>query len=135
MIKTVKLSKELVVTVINKIGILADMSKIVSDHGLNIEAVAGYATNNEAKVMIVTDDNLRAGDALRKAGYNSIKENEIIILELENKSGALRQITSSLAASGIDIKQVYGTACTAGCPAKIVLSTSNNEKAFLVFKK
>jgi len=135
MIKTAKLSKELVVTVVNKIGILADMSKIISDHGLNIEAVAGYAADNQAKVMIVTDDNLRAEGALRKAGYNSIKESEVIVIDLENKPGALRQITSSLAAAGIDIKQVYGTACTAGCPAKIVLSTNNNEKAFLIFKK
>jgi hypothetical protein len=135
MIKTARLGKEIVLTVVNKIGILADMSKIISSHGINIEAVAGYATNNEAKIMMVTDDNLRAGDALKKAGYKSVKEEEVVIVELENKAGALKLVTSNLASEGIDIKHVYGTTCPGGCPTKIVLSTSENEKALLIFKK
>jgi hypothetical protein len=111
------------------------MSKLVADHGINIDAVAGYAANNEAKIMLVTGDNLRAGDALRKAGYNALKEEEVVVVDLENKPGALKNITASLAAQGIDIKHVYGTVCSAGCPAKIVLSTSDNEKALVAFKK
>ncbi|MDD5596198.1 MAG: ACT domain-containing protein, partial [Candidatus Omnitrophica bacterium] len=65
MIKSANLAKEIVVTVVNKIGILADISKLVADHGINIEAVAGYADkDNNAKIMLVTDDNLRVTDAL-----------------------------------------------------------------------
>ncbi|MBU1727382.1 MAG: hypothetical protein KJ880_07115 [Candidatus Omnitrophica bacterium] len=135
MIKAARLGKEIVVTVVNKIGILADISKIVSSHGINIEAVAGYAVNNEAKVMLVTVDNLRATDALKKAGYNSLKENEVIVVDLENKPGALRIVTEQLAVLGIDIKQIYGTVCSAGCPARMVLTTSDNEKVLVAFKK
>ena len=135
MIKNARLAKEIVVTVVNKIGVLADMSKLVAEHGVNIESVAGYAANNEAKIMLVTDDNLRASDALKKAGYKSLKEEEVVIVELDNKAGALKQITSCLAAEGIDIKHVYGTTCPGGCPARIVLSTSDNEKALVAFKK
>ncbi len=136
MVKGAYLAKEVVVTVVNEIGILADVSKILTDHGLNIEAVSGYADkDNNAKVMIITDDNLRASDALKKSGYKSLKENEVIILELENKPGALRLVTKSLATEGIDIKQIYGTACSANCPARIVVSTSDNQKALVMFKK
>ena len=135
MVKSAQLGKQIVVTVANKIGILADMSKMVADHGINIEAVVGYAANNEAKVMLVTADNLRVTDALKKAGYNAIKEEEVLIVELENTAGALKNITAELVAQGIDIKQVYGTACVAGCPAKIILSTSNNDKALVALKK
>ena len=135
MVKSAQLGKQIVVTVANKIGILADMSKMVADHGINIEAVVGYAANNEAKVMLVTSDNLRVTDALKKAGYNAIKEEEVLIVELENTAGALKNITAAMVAQGIDIKQVYGTACAAGCPAKIILSTSNNDKALVALKK
>jgi hypothetical protein len=135
MIKSAQLGKQIVVTVANKIGILAEMSKLVADHGINIEAVAGYAANDEAKVMLVTADNLRVADALKKAGYNAIKEEEVVIIELENKAGALKNITSVMASQGIDIKQVYGTTCAKDCPAKIILSTSNNDKAVVAFKK
>ena len=135
MIKRAELAKEIVVTMVNKIGVLADMSKLLSEHGINIQAVAGYALNNEAKIMVVTDDNLRASEAFKKAGYKSLKESEVVLVALENKPGALQLITGKLAEQGIDIKSVYGTACSEGCPATIVLTTSDNEKALVAFKK
>lgn len=135
MIKKAEIGKELTVTVVNKIGVLADISKILAEHGLNIDAVAGYALNNEAKIMIVSKDSVRAADALKKAGYKSILENEVIVVELENKTGALKLITTQLAKEGIDIEQVYGTVCPGGCPARLILSTSDNEKALVAFNK
>ena len=135
MIKTAQLGKEIAVTVINKIGVLADISKMMADHGINVIAVTGYALNQEAKIMLVTEDNLRATDALKKSGYKSISENEVIIVELENKVGALKLVTAKLASEGIDINEVYGSVCTGSCPARLILSTSNNEKALVSFNK
>ena len=134
MVKNANLGKEIVVTAPNKIGVLANISKILADHGINIEGVAGYAANNEAKIMLVMDDTLRGKEALAKAGYNSIKENEVVLLDLENKPGAMKSISAKLAEQEIDIKYTYGTACPAGCPARLVLSTSDNEKALVAFK-
>lgn len=135
MISQAQLAKEIVVTVVNKIGVLADMSKLLAESGVNIEAVAGYAVNKEAKIMLVTNDSLRAIGALKKSGYTSIKENEVVVIELEDKPGALKNITARLAAEGIDINQIYGTTCSGGCPAKLVISTTDNEKALVAFKK
>jgi len=134
MLKSANLAKEIVVTVVNKIGVLADMSKILADHGINIEAAAGYSDGDQAKIMLVTDDNLRAVDALKKKNYNSIVEKEVILLELENKAGALKNITGTLESEEIDIKYIYGTTCPMGCPAGVVISTSDNEKALVAFK-
>jgi len=136
MLKSAQMGKEIVVTVVNKIGVLADISKILADHGLNILAIAGYAAeNNTAKIMVICDDNLRAGDALRKAGYNSNKESEVVIVSLENRTGAMKFVANKLASEGIDIKHIYGTTCPGECPARIVLSTSDNEKALVAFNK
>ena len=136
MVKDARLGKEIDVMVANKIGILAEMSKILADSGINIEAVAGYATpDKNAKIMLVAEDTTRASDALKKAGYKSLKENEVVIVELENKAGALKEITAKLASANIDIKQVYGSACAAGCPAKIIVSTSDNKKALVALKE
>jgi len=136
MIKAVRSAKEIAVTVVNKIGVLAEMSKILSSEGINIEAVAGYAADDQtAKIMLVAADSLKAVGALKKAGYNSLQEKEVVIVELENKTGALKLITAKLAAAEIDIKQIYGTTCAAGCPASIVISTVDNEKALAALKK
>lgn len=135
MIKTANLGKEIAIKVVNKIGVLADMSGLLANSKVNIEAVAGYAVGNEAKIMLVTDDNPHAIDILKKSGYNSIQEDEVVIVELDNKVGALKNITAKLAAQSLDIKQVYGTVSSIGSPAKIILSTSDNTKALTALKK
>ncbi|MBP7216893.1 MAG: hypothetical protein KBA46_06385 [Candidatus Omnitrophica bacterium] len=129
MFKSAKLGKEIVVTVANKIGVLADMTKILADSGINMMAVAGFVTGGEAKIMLVAADNLRAIDALRKRNYSAIKENEVVIVEVEDKAGALRNIAVKLAGESIDIKHIYGTNCGCGGPVMIVFSTTDNERA------
>jgi hypothetical protein len=135
MIKEAVLCKEIIVTVVNKIGVLADMSRILADRGINISAVAGYAQDNKAVIMLVTEDNLRTADALKKAGYGSLKEQEAVMVRLENKPGALKILTTILAEKEIDIVRAYGTTCPQGSPATIILSTSNNDKALVAFQK
>ncbi len=136
MIKSVKLGKEIVVTAGNKIGVLARITKLLGDHGINIVAVAGYAKEDKknAEIMLVTDDHLRASDALKKEKLRSVKERAVVVLDLANKPGALKGVTATLAEAKVDIKHIYGTACDCGCDATLVLSTSNNEKALLALK-
>ena len=136
MIKKVSLGKEVVVSVANKIGVLADISKIVTGQGVNIAAVAGYAEkDNTAKIMLVTDNNSGIIGALKAANYGSVDEREVIVVELENKAGALKAITEKLARGQVDIKQIYGTNGEGGGSSKIVLSTSNNKSALESLKK
>ncbi|MCX5679852.1 MAG: ACT domain-containing protein [Candidatus Omnitrophica bacterium] len=134
MLKDINLGKELVVSLPNKVGILADISKILADHGINVEGVAGYTEGRDAKIMIVAEDTLRAKEALEKGGYKAIKENEVLVIDLENKPGALKVMTAKLAKDGIDIRYTYGTACSSGCPARIIVATSANEKALALLK-
>ncbi|MDP2913291.1 MAG: ACT domain-containing protein [Candidatus Omnitrophota bacterium] len=134
MIKSLKKGKEIVVTAANKVGILATISKILADHAINIEGVAGYAVNKEAKIMLVTNDTPRAKKALQEGGYKKIKENDVVVVELENKPGALKDLSAKLAGGKIDIKYTYGTTCIESCPSRIIFSTSNNEKAIVILK-
>ena len=93
-------------------------------------AVAGYAGKDDtAKIMLVTDNNSGIIGALKSAKYGSIEEREILVVELENKAGALKAITEKLAVDEVDIKQIYGTTGEGSGPAKIILSTSNNKSA------
>jgi hypothetical protein len=135
MIKDANLGKELVITADNKVGVLANISKILADHGINIEGVAGYAAEGgKAKIMLVAEDALRAKEALQKAGYKDMKENEVVVVDLENKAGALKSITAKMSDAKIDIRYTYGTTCPSGCPARLILATNNNEKAVVLFK-
>ena len=137
MIRKVIFAKEIIISVSNKIGVLAGVAGIIADHGINVAALAGYGKSEkkEAEVLLVTSDNLRAVDVLKKNGYGIPGERDVLVLELENKPGVLKTVTAVLAENGIDIKHIYGSACPGGCPATIVLNTSDNEKALVAFKK
>ena len=83
--------------------------------------------------MIVADDALRAKEALTKGGYKT-KETEVLVIELENKPGALKSVTAKLLAEKIEMRSIYGAACATGCAAKIIVTTSNNEKALVALQ-
>ena len=136
MIKSLALSKEISVVVVNEIGALSKMTSFLVNHGINLEAIAGYSNNtgDQAGIMFVTNDNAAAMEALAASGYTDTKENEIIIVELENTPGALKNISESLAQKNINITYIYCTTCMGGCPAKIILSTTDNLRAINALK-
>ena len=131
MIQKVSLGMEVSVVVPNELGALSKITSFLVNHGINVEAVAGYIkdSNEEAELMLVTDNNYEAIDALTEHGFTKTKERDVVIVELENRPGGLKNITEQLAQNNIDILYIYCTTCSNGCPAKVVLLTSNNEKA------
>ncbi|MDD5436419.1 MAG: ACT domain-containing protein [Candidatus Omnitrophica bacterium] len=134
MIKNAEMGKELVLTVPNKMGTMTTVSKVLADHGINVEGIAGYATGNEARIMIVADDVLRAGEALEKAGFKAVEAKEVVVVELENKPGALKSLSARISDAKIDIKYIYGSTCSGGCASTVIVSTYDNEKALVIFK-
>jgi hypothetical protein len=124
------LKKELAVSVSNRVGVLADIAGALAEKGINIQAIDGYClTKAKAEIRLLATNNAAVKKALKDLGYKSIKENEVLAFGLTNRPGALKGMAQKLAASGVDIKYMYGTACSQGCPAVIVFSTSNNKKA------
>ena len=88
---------------------------------------------NRRLFLLVAEDNLRAVDALKKNGYKGARQSEVVIVELENKAGALKVATSKLAREDVNIKYVYGSTCSGTCAGRLVFSTNDNEKALVAF--
>lgn len=137
MLKKAMLTKQISVTVVNKIGVLDVMAGYLADRGINIEAISGYEVQGSDKstVMLVVDNTRRASEAIKERGFGSIEENDVILVELDNKPGALKTVTNILALKGINIKFIYATTSLEACPVKLIISTSDNEAAFISLKK
>ena len=137
MLKKAMLTKQISVTVVNKIGVLDIMAGYLADQGINIEAISGYEVQGSDKstVMLVVDNTRRASEAIKERGFGSIEENDVILVELDNKPGALKTVTNILALKGINIKFIYATTSLEECPVKLIISTSDNEAAFISLKK
>jgi len=134
MIRNMTLGEEIVITTINKVGLLADISVMLANEGINIEAAVGYEIGRMAKLMLVTNANLKIVAELKRKRYKSVKEREVLLVELENKPGALKVVTTELKANKIDIKHLYVTT-SAGGWSRMVVQTSDNETAMALLNK
>jgi hypothetical protein len=134
MIKNLIKTKEITVPVKNEVGALARMMSFLVNHGINVEAMTGSADHlgEEGKLIFITDNNEDAIDVLQSEGYQA-KENDVVIIEVENRPGTLKNVSEVLALNKININYFYCTTCSGGCPAKMVLATSDNNKAFRLF--
>lgn len=137
MIKKVSLGEEITITTKNKVGILADVAMLLSGKGINIEAVLGYEVGITGRLFLVTNANLAIINELKKKKYRLVKETEVLLVDIENKPGALKVVATEMKENRIDIKYVYLTPCT--CQNKgssrMVLQTSDNERAMALLNK
>ncbi len=128
MINSVSIGEEIVIATKNKVGLLADISIIMANHGINIEAVLGYEVGRTAKILLITQANLPIITILRKKKYRFIRETEVVVVDLKNHPGALKLVTTELKNNKIDIKYIYVTSCSCGGSSRMILQTGNNEK-------
>ena len=129
MIKSVVLGEEIIISTKNQVGLLADVTSVINDYGINIEAVMGYEVGNVAKLFLITNGNLVILSELRKKQYKSIEETEVIIVDIQNKQGVLKLLTTQLKKNDIDINYLFVTSCSCGGSSRMVIRTSDNEKA------
>jgi hypothetical protein len=127
-----KQCKEVSVRVLNDIGILAQLTKIVADKGVNIRAAAAWVEDDNKGIMrLVTDDNLRAVDALRAHNYAPV-EIDSIEVQMHHSPGMLSSICDKIGRSGINVKYLYASAPVSEETCIAVLSTDNNEHALVL---
>ena len=138
MIKNIALGEEITITTRNKVGILADVSKMLSLKGINIEAALGYEVGPIAKLLVVTNANIVVVNELKKMKYKSVKETEVLLVDIDNKPGALKVVSTEMKENKIDIKYAYLTPCTCASFkgfSRMVLQTSDNERAMALLSK
>ena len=134
MVKNVFIWKEITLTTKNKIGLLANIVKIIADHGINIEGIVGYSMDDEASIMIVAENITAAKETLIQNGFE-VKENDVVVVDLQNTPGALKSLTAKIAGENIDIKYIYGTVTLEEGVSRLVLVTSSNERTLVLLKE
>ena len=124
-------AQELLVTVENRVGALAEVANLISSAGINIRTISAWAVGNSASFRLITSDNIKTKEILANHNY-TIEEKDIIVVELPDRVGELNNLTTRLKAAGVDLIYLYGTSSKPGTEALIVLSSNNNEKALEV---
>lgn len=128
------MGKELVVRVANRVGLLAEIARMLAAQGINILAVAVTVEGDEAQLHLVTDAQRHALESLRRAEY-PVEEREVVLVELPNRPGLLRRITEALARQDLDIRYLYASAAESSPSTLVILSCSHNGKAVLLLRE
>lgn len=123
-------AKEVVLRMPNAIGTLNVVAKILADKAINIDAVSAWVEADQVVMRLLTDDTVRAADALKAHNY-AAREVDVVVMDVPHKPGMLRRITDQLVGDEIDIHHLYATSATGQDRALVVFATANNDRAIV----
>lgn len=118
----------------NRVGLLADVAKLLSTQGINILATAVFVQGEEAELHLVVDAHHYALETLQDAEFPT-EEREVVLITLPNRPGFLRRITEALARQGLDIRYLYASAAEDTPHTLVVFSCTHNGKAVLLLRE
>ena len=128
-----ELDKQLMIMVSNSIGSLAEVMSVIAASGINLVALCAYEVGNKVAVMFVTEDNNAAKKLLEKQGFH-VQEEEVVLLSIDNKPGALQSVTEKIAGAGISLKLIYGSVEKKGTTTRIIMIADNNLDVMVIIK-
>ena len=134
---TVKTAKEITATILDGVGMTAKVAAALAKENVNILAGTGYSASGfrrMATFTLIVDNLEKAEKALDNIGCENIQDQSIIMVETENRPGALETISSIIAKAGIAIYYFYSTT-SSGETATCVIKTADDKKAIRVLTK
>lgn len=124
--------KQIAIFLENQEGKASACCKVLKDAGVNLNALSIADTKEFGILRIITDDNAKALNALKTAGY-LCSEVELVGLEIPHESGALADLLIALGEGGVNVEYMYSFA-TSGGVAEIAFKTAQAEKAVEILK-
>ncbi|MGB8951171.1 MAG: hypothetical protein WCC06_00695 [Candidatus Aminicenantales bacterium] len=118
---------EMFIVLENRPSVLGELCSYLAENGINIEAIGVFQDTAKLYVKNVT----KAVKLLAKLNYTT-ELREVLLVELENRPGALAEMTSKLGNKGINIEYCYGTLSKRGNATSVILDVSDVERAMEV---
>jgi hypothetical protein len=127
--------KQISVSLDNTPGKFLTVSECLGAEGINIRAISVADTSDISMVRFVTDDPKKTADVLRSHGY-SIKETDVIAVEVPDHPGGLQAILKPLNAANINVLFFYPYLGRgeSGQPI-VILGVDRSEEAVDILKK
>jgi hypothetical protein len=89
-------------------GELARLGDVFGKAGVNIAGLCALTSGGgHAEVHILVLDATPAFEALQEAGIKIVEEQEVIVLDMEDRPGALGDVVHKLGAARINLETVY----------------------------
>jgi hypothetical protein len=98
--------KQISVSLDNVPGVFLRVSECLGAEGINIRAISVADTSDISTVRFVADDPKKTVNVLKAHGY-SVKETDVIAVEVPDHPGALQAVLKPLKAADINVLYLY----------------------------
>jgi hypothetical protein len=122
--KTTQLS----VTMENIPGQLGRLCRILSQANLNIRGITVADSTDVSTIRLCVSNPTAAKTCLREAGVHFTTQ-DVLVVEVDDKPGALERVAARLGDAGVNVQYVYGTGDCAGSKARMVMRVSDVDLA------
>ncbi len=129
-----RLEHELVIQTEGRAGLVAEVSHLLAEMGVNIFAVNLHTENDQVVLRLITSAQTYARAALQGACF-PVTERDVIVMELPERTGFLEKIAGALARQGIQIDDLYATTSVGRRTTTVVFTCSHPAKAVLMFQR
>ncbi len=115
----------------NKAGRLAEVTRILSEAGVNIRALSLADTSDFGILRLIVNDNEKAKEALKANGF-TVGKTDVVAVEVEDRPGGLHKILDILRKAGINVEYMYAFVQQSGNNAVIIFRFDNLDEAVRV---
>ena len=99
--------EELIVTVDDRPGVLAEIGELLGEAGVNIETLSASTYDGTGVIHLVVDDGDDAGAALAAHNFKVESSHPLLTATLDDRPGELGRYCRRLADAGVTISAVY----------------------------
>ena len=98
--------KQISVFMENRAGRLEEITGILARAGINIRALSLADTSDFGILRLIVNDPEKAANILKQNAF-TVRENEVIATEVDDKPGGLHEILNLFSKAGISIEYMY----------------------------
>ena len=116
--------KQISVYIENKKGRLAEATRFIADHKINLRALSIADSQDFGILRLICENPVETNEILREGGYLT-RLNNVLAVEMEDRPGSLADILGILAAHEIDVEYTYAFLSTKGGAYMVFRVTDN----------
>ena len=101
------MAKDLTISLADRPGILAELGEALGGAGVNIEGFCGNVSEGRGTLHVLVDDPGGARQALEDAGFDVEDERDVVVVDIEDRPGALGVMARRVANADVGLNLGY----------------------------
>lgn len=118
----------------NRAGRLAEVTRILSEAGVNIRALSLADTSDFGILRLIVSDFEKAREQLKANGF-TVGRTTVVAVKVDDKPGGLHRILKSLQEANINVEYMYAFVQQSGDNAVIIFRFDRTDQAIELLQK